>query len=528
MTRPGAGAPPRTDLAAWKTQLATARSGAALLDALLSPHDAAALVPKLPPEDLHLYLRTIGLADSTELLALASGEQVRAILDHEVWVGDRPDVDRLDPWMGALMQAGPTVLYRRLLELDDELLNWVVRRSVDVIVVEDPDGFDPPDVEHVMTPDNRLCICFPESAPRDMPVKLFLDMLIREDTAYCINLLVFAGAAVDSVLEEQAYRWRSGRMADRGYVDYYEALAIYTAPPRSARPGPDADIGEAPAHRFVAPVIDPEARLAAAFAALPPADADRARAGLGYVANMALSADRVEPWDLEAQQSVLARIRAGLVLGLDALTGPQADAAADATVLATTSMGLVFRTGYARTLEAAAPARRAAADGLLAGPEGRLDAVDLPRLKPWVEALCGRHPTLPDEAPIASPDDLARVTAAASIVAELARCAEGRPDAVGIGAWLFTAFAHDALGEPAGGPLALAKVPAVALSLFTEGQLRPEARAAAEAWWARIGGHRPEALAALLEEARGQVGAVRDGAPDIRYTPILWVGDAAG
>lgn len=526
MTRPGAGAPPRTDLAAWKAQLATKRSGAALLDALLSPHDAAALVPQLPPEDLHLYLRTIGLADSTELLALASGEQVRAIIDHEAWVGDRPDIDRLDPWMGALMQAGPTVLYKRMLDLDDELLNWLVRRSVDVIVVEDPDGFDPPDVEHVMTPDNRLCICFPESAPRDMPVKLFLDMLIREDTAFCINLLVFAGAAVDSVLEEQAYRWRSGRMADRGYVDYYEALAIYTAPPRTAQPGPDAEPGDAPAQRFVTPVIDPEARLAGAFAALPAADAERARAGLGYVANMAMSADRVEPWDLEAQQGVLARIRAGLVLGLDALTGAVADAAADAAVLATTSMGLVFRTGYARTLEAAAPARRAAAEGVLAGPDGRLEAVDLPRLKPWVEALCGRHPGRPDGAPIASRDDLAQVAAAAAVIAELARCAEGRPDEVGLGAWLFTAFAHDALGEPAGGPLAVGKVPAVAHALFDAGQLRPEARAAAEAWWGRVGGERPEALATLLEEARGQIGAVRGGAPDIRYTPILWVDDA--
>ncbi len=527
MTTRGAGAPPRTDLTAWKAQLATARSGAALLDALLSPHDAAALVPQLPPEDLHLYLRTIGLADSTELLALATGEQVRAILDHEVWVGDRPSVERLDPWMGALMQAGPAVLYRRMLDLDDELLNWVVRRTVDVIVVEDPEGFDPPDVEHVMTPDNRLCICFPESAPRDMPVKLFLDMLIRENPAYCINLLVFASAAVDSVLEEQAYRWRSGRMADRGYVDYYEALAIYTAPPRTARPGPDAEPSEAPARRFVTPVVDPEARLAAAFAALGPKDAERARAGLGYVANMALSADRIEPWDLEAQQVVLARVRAGLVLGLDALSGPRPDAAADAAVLASTSMGLVFRTGYACALDAAAPARRAAARGLLAGPDGRLDAVDLPRLKPWVEALCGRHPSLPDDRPIGAAEDLARVTAAAALIAELAQCAEGRADEVGIGAWLFTAFAHDALGEPAGGPLPLERVPAVARALFDGGQLRPEARAAAEAWWARVGGTRADALAALLEEARGQLGAVREGAPDIRYTPIVWVADAA-
>ncbi len=28
-------------------------------------------------------------------------------------------------------------------------------------------------------------------------------------------------------LEETSYRWRAGRMADLGYIDYYEALAVF-------------------------------------------------------------------------------------------------------------------------------------------------------------------------------------------------------------------------------------------------------------------------------------------------------------
>ena len=55
-------------------------------------------------------------------------------------------------------------------------------------------------------------------------------------------------------------------------------------------------------------------------------------AELAYVANMALAADRIEPWDLDAYESVVRRLRAGLLLGLSILAQ---DAAAAREVVAT-------------------------------------------------------------------------------------------------------------------------------------------------------------------------------------------------
>ena len=55
------------------------------------------------------------------------------------------------------------------------VLTEVLKASVQVLVIEDPEDFDAPDVERVRTPDGALCICFPESAPRDLPIKIFLD-----------------------------------------------------------------------------------------------------------------------------------------------------------------------------------------------------------------------------------------------------------------------------------------------------------------------------------------------------------------
>ncbi len=126
------------DFEPWRADLGRARSGAELLDSLITPRNARALVRQLPSEDLHAMIRRIGLGDSAELLALSSGEQVRDILDAEVWVKDELALERVDSWMGALMHAGHDVLLHRVLALDDELLNWLVRRTVRVVVVEDP------------------------------------------------------------------------------------------------------------------------------------------------------------------------------------------------------------------------------------------------------------------------------------------------------------------------------------------------------------------------------------------------------
>lgn len=520
--RPALRMPP-TEFNGWRATLARARSGQALLDALIEPHDAARLVQALPVDDLHTYIHRIGLADADGVLALASGEQVRGLLDTDIWTRDALSLDRLDPWLTALMRAGPEVLVARLLDLDDGLLNWLVRRSVRTEVIEDPETFEAPDEEHVVSPDGRLCVVFPESATRDLPIKIFLDAMMRDDPALCVNLLVMAQAALDSNLEEDAYRWRTGRMADRGYVDYYEALAIYTAPrPDQVRDARQAlPEGAPPVERWLVPVMAPEARLAEAFTALDPEALDVVQGALGYVANMALSADRVEAWDEEAGAETLGRLRAGLVLGLDLLAGPDADRRRDAQVLAETALAIIFRTGYGRMVEAARPLRKAAEAGLLAGTDGRLGGVDLPALAPWAEALGGRHPQTPDGPPTRG-EALDAMRHHGALLAELGRVAgPERPRAVGVGAWLATWMARDLVGLDGPGALPPEKLADAHRALFADGAMRADARDAAADWWRRAGGADPFALVALIEAVEEAMAALDPADLEPRFLS-LW------
>lgn len=518
---------PPTELNAWRATIARARGGRALLDALIEPHDAARLIPQLPIDDLHAYVHRIGLDDADGVIALASGAQVRGMIDADIWTRDTLSLERIDPWLSALMRAGTKVLCARLLDLDDTLLTWLVRRSVETDVLDNPDDFEAPDGEYVVTPDGALCIRFPHGETRDLPIKLFLDRMMRDNAELCINLLVHSQVALDSNLEDDAYRWRSGRMADRGYVDYYDALAIYTPPREDQVRGAQSAIpDDAPAvERWLVPVLAPDARLAAAFTALDPDAIDSVQGALGYVANMALSADRVEAWDEEGQAETLDRLRAGLVLGLDALAGPDADPQLDAEVLADTTLALIFRTGYARTLAAARPLQRPLRDDLLAGPGGRTDAVDLPALRPWAEALAERHPRHPD-GPFSTGAALADAQHHAELLAELARVAGAtRPREIGLGAWLITWMTRDLIGLDGPGALPPHRLADAHRALFADGAFAPAARDAAADWWRRAGGSDPFALEQLVDAATDAMAALHPAKLDPRYLPLWFIGE---
>lgn len=513
-----------TDLAAWRAQLEAARSSTELLDLLLSPSDAPARVQALPPEALYKLVRRIGLEDCIELLPLASGAQVQACLDFDTWEGDRLSLDRLDPWMRALMLAGPEVLLQRLLQVDDALANWIVRKSAHIEVIEDPESFEAPEADHVVTQDRRLCITFPDPGERDLPVKVFLDALMRENPDHCYNLLVFAAAALDSNLEEEAYRWRQGRMADLGFVDPIEALGLYTAPrpdqvAEARRAVPRGVEGPAPARSMLG-----DERLGRALQALDPHVRAVVLQELAYVCNTALSADRVPLWDDEAQELVLRRVRAGLALGLDSLSSGPATTT-DAEVLANVPLALVFRTGYGRMLAAAEPARRARRRGLLAGPGGPVDAVDQPLLRTWVEALTERHPQLPGGRVPRTTHDLTTMHGFALLVADLVDFpAGGRPDTAGLCAWVLTQVVRTLLGLGDTGPLPASRLPEAHRVLFDQAEVRPEAARRAREIWAERGGARPQSIDFLLTWAADELGPVAVEALEGRFVHALVLG----
>jgi hypothetical protein len=342
-------------LSRWRAALARARRGRKA-DAILNEPDAAQLVPQLPVQDLYYAIKEVGLADAQELVALATPEQVQGFVDLDVWERDHIDEERLGAWIETLAEAGFEKLGDVVEKLDSEVMAlWLQRqaRIYDLTIEQPPDE---PEGHYYPTPDRFYMLDILRSGEEGKALERAIDWIYRHDLALGRRVIMSAKWELTSDLEEHAYRWRSGRMADLGYVDFYEALSIYQyldpatvhIDEQSAVPSPPDTPTELPA--VLAASLDEAGFFGRALGTLSSEpEVERLHAALVLLVNKAMAADRVEPGDTEAGKAELARVVAYLGLGLEYLG--RGDVTRAGRALLSVALERVFRVGVSLTLQ---------------------------------------------------------------------------------------------------------------------------------------------------------------------------------
>jgi hypothetical protein len=342
-------------LSRWRAALARARRGRKA-DALLEEPDAAKLVPQLPVQELYYAIKEVGLADAEELVALASPLQVRGFIDLDVWERDALDERRLNAWIETLVDAGPEKLGAAVEALDPEAIAlWLQRqaRVYDLTIEQPPEQ---PEGHYYPTPDRFYLLDILPAGEEGKAIERAIDWLYRADLDLARRVIMSAKWEVPADLEEWAYRWRSGRMADLGYVDFYEALSIYRwLDPASVKldehsivPPPPETPTELPA--VLAGALDEGGFFAGALGTLTSeTEITQLHAALVLLTNKAMAADLVEPGDFDAGKRVLERVVAYLGLGLEYLS--RGDLVRAGEALRTIALERIFRVGVSLTLQ---------------------------------------------------------------------------------------------------------------------------------------------------------------------------------
>ena len=196
------------------------------------PKHGVALVRALSSETLLYTLKEIGLHDAVGLLAMASPEQVRDLLDLDCWRKDSLDGERVTNWLMLLDESGSGKLAEWILHADIELLVLLIQRHFEVVrkvdVEEEPDF----DESKYFTFDDQYLLRFRgESEPI---LYLLLEQLRTLDYRMYLHALENSLFELEGGLEEQAFRWRAARLEDRGYPRYEEAQTLFRfSPPDS-------------------------------------------------------------------------------------------------------------------------------------------------------------------------------------------------------------------------------------------------------------------------------------------------------
>jgi len=207
------------------------------LGRILEAPEPKTLVQSFPADELYYLVHDIGPADALPLLSLASDEQWEFILDFGIWEKHQINVQSLTRWLNLLMTADSLRTVKWFNEKKRELLALFLHRNIEVKIRETDQ--DPSELgEGFFTVDDVYYIRildipeYPEAddatvKERETVIKSFLNRLADLDHITYQQTLLESCDVIPAETEEDAYRTRSIRLAEKGFLPFEEAVGVY-------------------------------------------------------------------------------------------------------------------------------------------------------------------------------------------------------------------------------------------------------------------------------------------------------------
>ncbi|MBW1895715.1 MAG: hypothetical protein JRI47_01525 [Deltaproteobacteria bacterium] len=195
------------------------------LEAIIDAPRPVSLVQSLAEEDLYWLINDIGIQDALPVLSLASNDQWQYLLDLELWTKDRLDTEATSHWLGLLMKADPERFMIWSLREHLELIELFLIGHVDVKIREhdqSPSDF----ADEYFTLDDTFYIRIGEKN-YEKTTQEFLQRLADYDNEKYQQVLLELAALIPAETEEQIYRLRNVRLAEKGFLPFEEAVGIY-------------------------------------------------------------------------------------------------------------------------------------------------------------------------------------------------------------------------------------------------------------------------------------------------------------
>jgi hypothetical protein len=194
---------------------------------ILNAPDAAQSVRQLSPVEYIVLLKE-SPDTRLQLLALADPHQIRTVLDLDCWHKDSLQTPQVLAWLDELRRSGPDVFVQALSALDSELLIATFRQHLRVHAALPPEEEDEAGQYDEALHNELYRIEFVDQDPAVQEgIRRFFRTLRMADLALYHNLMQSIMWGLESESAEWAYRWKSGRLQDEGFPDYYEALETY-------------------------------------------------------------------------------------------------------------------------------------------------------------------------------------------------------------------------------------------------------------------------------------------------------------
>jgi hypothetical protein len=310
------------------------------MDAILQHPQPAALVHSFPEEDLHFLIHDIGTENALPLIALASNRQWEFLLDMEVWNKDQLNYPLATSWLLLLLRADPDRLVKWCFDDRLEFLELFLFRNIELRIRES-DQFSSDVDDGFFTDDDTYYVRFvdfpvttPESeaakARRNELLRLLLRRISAFDHPRYQGLLVESVSLIPAETEEELFRLRNLRLAEKGFSPFHEAVGVYqllrpgdlSARPKKSLAPPSPDDPLLPVPQFAAAFLEGDNLFVRALKGIRDAHVIQKLQGeLAGLCNQVISADQVIIRGRDQLKSVVSKVSGYLSIGLERMTG---------------------------------------------------------------------------------------------------------------------------------------------------------------------------------------------------------------
>ena len=213
-----------------------------MLNSILNSPQSTALVHSFSEEDFYFLVHNIGIEDSHPILYLASDKQWEYIIDLEVWKKDRIELASMTRWFDLLFKVDPNRFIKWSLKQQIEFMEFYLSKNIELKIRENDQ--DPSELgEAFITLDDIFYLRFldeptgfesdgDESHETDKKIRdafllKYLKTLADNDHIAYQKVLIESSGVIPAESEEEAYRLRNVRLAEKGFMPHEEAIGIY-------------------------------------------------------------------------------------------------------------------------------------------------------------------------------------------------------------------------------------------------------------------------------------------------------------
>jgi hypothetical protein len=326
---------------------------------ILAANDLAGEVAALEPLEAYYIVREIGPDQALPILLELNQEQLAACIDLDCWNRYDFAVDNFDEWLTAFSLAGPEALARAFFSLDYVVQLLFLAQTV---TVYDPDTDQVPeedeekDTPRAATPDGFYLLDIKDDvALKTHPFSL-LDALYQYDPSASHRLLSDSRVDLPTQIEEEALRFRNGRIQDIGFVPPEEAAVLFSRPasrqplPRPRKPA-DSSLSRLPSV-YAGPLIATSLLQQALSLITDKERLSGLEQEIVWAINSAIIAYGENTRDIKHITNIAERVRDTISLGMESLLAQEEnsllnDAAARASdLLEIWSIADLFRHGF--------------------------------------------------------------------------------------------------------------------------------------------------------------------------------------